>query len=122
MQDTLTNRFFEGACGAALVLFMTTVPAAAGQNILVVPGQENMQEQQADIMDRTEQEEAAQAARSQAQPGIVVPQGQAYGEQVEDVDKRQLELEAPSRRQLDDERGSRRQQRLELPEGPGVKY
>ena len=90
----------------------------AEQNVLVVPGEEAMQPQQAEIIQRNEQQEQVDAAKHR--PNIVVvPTDPAYGDEGE---SRQEELERPSERQLEIERGSSRQKDLEMPDGPGQKY
>lgn len=90
----------------------------AEQNVLVVPGQEAMQPQQAEIIQRNEQQEQVDAAKHRPNP-IVERGTQAYGDEEE---SRQEQLERPSERQLEIERGSSRQKDLEMPDGPGVKY
>jgi hypothetical protein len=89
-----------------------------------------MQPQQAEIIQRNEQQEQVDAAKHR--PNIVVvPTAPAYGApvverntqvEINGGDRRQQELERPSDRQLEIERGSSRQKDLEMPDGPGQKY
>jgi hypothetical protein len=102
----------------------------AEQNVLVVPGQEAMQPQQAEIIQRNEQQEQVDAAKHQPD-AVVVPAYPAYADpvverntrvEVNEGESRQEELERPQRRQTEIERGDRRQKDLEMPDGPGQKY
>jgi hypothetical protein len=121
--STLASQF--GLVVAGLI-FSTPLAVKADQNILNVPGQAAMQEDQADIMQRTERQAAIDSQKHMAHHRrFRIPQAYASGVQAgygSVVDQREAELESPSARQLELERGSDRQSELEMPRGRGQKY
>jgi hypothetical protein len=114
-----------GLVAAALAL-STAASATADQNVMNVPGQAAMQDDQADIIQRTQRQAAIDSQKHMAHHRrFRVPPADAASVRdgyVSEVDQREVELESPSARQLELKRGSDRQRELEMPRGQGQKY
>ena len=111
---------------AAVLAISIPSTATAEQNIMNVPGQAAMQEDQADIVQRTRrqavidsQKHTAHHRRFRIPPAHAAGTGDGY---LTETESREAELERPSERQLELERGDERQRELEMPRGRGQKY